>query len=375
MSGSLDDLEPNDIASRASMIADVLALCSRRRIPLQDGITTLPFYRSDRPLMALLIWLGWVLTPLAFMLPLSWLRDMTWSYRLRRFSRLLDGGVKLSAALRTAFPGVFPEFYLLGIERAEQTSRVETALPTLAAQLSMPFHIERVRRASMLPLLCRILALSFVLSFLTSGVLPKFAELSTDILGGTERPAPSLTFPRFITPILQIAGLLSAILILLPRCGRGGAFLAARIPIIGGNSRRMALAELAQGMAAFTRQGESILTAAEWCSKASRSRWLQRRLEQCILEMRKGIRWDVAWNGMQLGRPLDQWVIANAASREDPASGFELVAEWLHQEIRQSTRRLERWIEPIGTLAIGLIVWLIADHVFSTLTAIMQALM
>jgi hypothetical protein len=64
---------------------------------------------------------------------------------------------------------------------------------------------------------------------------------------------------------------------------------------------------------------------------------------------------------MRLGEFTYPWLILNAAARQDPLSGFDSLAEWLHQDISHTTRSLRRWFTPCVVILLGMLVLTIAS--------------
>lgn len=101
---------------------------------------------------------------------------------------------------------------------------------------------------------------------------------------------------------------------------------------------------------------------------------MERRLNRFIGALRKGTPWLDAWEQAEIGWTFERWVLRNAAAREDPADGFELVAEWQHRRIADVCWRVRFWIEPLATLAMAVLVGYSAWFVFKSLTGWMWAL-
>ncbi len=362
--------------SRISMIADMLGWGVRQHIPLPEVLKSIPSYRKlNTPLLNIRIVLGWFLAPFLLLVPLSSLTDIQWSYLVRRLIRGLEKGERLSFALRRTFPGQFPEFYLLGVERAEQNNRLETALPLLANQINYLGTVTRERKAGLFFAVQKLLITVYFLLFILFFVAPKFIELGEDISPDSSGIPWIFKHRTHLELLIPAPLILFLFVVLMPGMGRLGEFISLHIPFVGREYKRFALGDLAVSMATFLRQGDDILSATQWSLKATRSRWLRRRLSACIQKLQQGVRWDVAWGSMRLGRPMDQWVLTNAARREDPASGFELLAEWLQQEIDHSTRRLLNWVDPVCTLITAGLVGTLAYYLFSVLLNYLYALM
>jgi type II secretory pathway component PulF len=88
-----------------------------------------------------------------------------------------------------------------------------------------------------------------------------------------------------------------------------------------------------------------------------------------------GVDWPSAWERSGLGEPVEDWAMRAAAQREDPASGFALVSEWLEQEIECSISAFERWISPVATLVLGVCVGAIGVAFILSMVAIMESLL
>jgi len=359
--------------SRACMVADTLAWAVRHGIPLPSALTALPFYRRlPVPVGAvgrLADGLKWVTRPLR---PLRAWTNTRWSWNLGRFLHDIEAGMPTSKALHRHCRRHFPRFFLLGMAKAEADGRLDTALPVLARQLRYPAAVAAERRMELQLAGWRMLCTVWVMLFVLTRALPMIDNVYADLTGAPGMP---------LTPLLQAL----AVPLLLVFLVLGSVLIGAHVPVIGEQMilhlpglgrerRRFALAELAGGMSAFLQQGEDLPTAADWCMQSTRSIWLRRRLRRFTAALREGVPWIDAWDRMRVGRPLHNWILRNAAAREDPVAGFEMMAHWLQQEIDLMTRRLNRWVEPVCTLFLAAIVGLIAWQMFNMLTQLILAL-
>jgi type II secretory pathway component PulF len=343
------------------MIADVLSWAVLHDAPIPSALRSLPFYKTgDVPLWA--------------PLPVQIISNMVWARRLRRSVEHLEHGLKLSLALRLSFGKVFPEFFYLSMERAENNGSLRTAMPLLARQLNYPCDVAKERQAEYMFLITKLISSSMVILFITANVMPKFKYIFEDLYEGVAIPSPLTAVSEWSAAIAAALLVLTIVALVIPRLGALGEAIILMIPGLSRNYRRIAVSELAHSMAAFLRQGDDIVAAAEWSQEASRSSWIRRRLDAFINEVKLGTKWTEAWQNMDLCRPLEQWLIHNASIREDPASGFELLAEWLHEETAITTRRLENWIDPIATLVLASLVGFLAYTVMYNLTAILYLL-
>jgi len=359
----------NRDTSRACMVADTLAWAVSHAIPIPEALKSLPFYKNipspSQRWRARLTTLRDLFIPFH---PLFWLVNIRWSWNLRLVIQDLEKGEPLSAALERNLRRYFPGFYLMGIAKAESDRHLDTALPVLARQLNFPASVASERKMEFAFAAWKTLIAVQILFFIIVMVVPKFDMIFEDLLGS----APPVMGPTAVVTgsILKISIFVLVTIFILSRIEGIGEYVLLHIPFVRQERKRFILCDLARSMAVFIRQGEDLLAAAEWSMKSTRSHWLRKRLDVFIASLRNGEDWVEAWANMKLGRALDEWLIRNAAVRQDPASGFELLAQWLHQEIEFTTRRLEKWIDPCYTLAIALIVGNIAYHVVLSLTKI-----
>ncbi len=161
-----------------------------------------------------------------------------------------------------------------------------------------------------------------------------------------------LLFLCFLVPALVIAVPLNALGRRVPDgWSRGIERWLFAVPLVGPQLRCLRLWEVAQGMTAMTLAGADVATAAAWTRDASRSPSARVALERFIREVRAGRNWADAWEMLGLGKPMHDWLVRNAAAREDPASGFQLLEEWLTDEASVLAQRTVRWLEPALILA------------------------
>ena len=353
--------------SRSCMVADTLAWAVAHGIPIPEALATVPFYvrLPSRRLRHGLTRLRDSLVPFR---PFAWFANTRWSWNLGLVIQDLGKGDPLSAALERHLGRDLPGFYLMAVAKAERDQRLDTALPVLARQLNFPAAVASERKIEFFFAAWKIFIALNVLLFISVTVIPKFGYILEDLEGTT---------PALLAPVAAMAGLVLKVAIftlvcvwILSKLEGIGEYVLLHVPWLGREWKRFILTDLARSMAVFLRQGDDVLTAAEWSIKSTRSQWLRKRLDRFVAELRAGGAWVEEWSRMGLGDPLSEWLVRSAAAREDPASGFELLAEWLHQEIALTTRRLERWIDPCSTLLIALVVGFLAHHVFTSVTSI-----
>ena len=362
--------------SRAGMVADILARAVKSGIPIPDALRALPFYRPAvfpwrfqewiLPLL-LLPTFYWVYTP--------WREDWVWSRKIDDVIRRLEAGESLHAALHPHLRRYLPGYYLTGIRIAEENGTLEASLPMLADQLNYPdslYHETMLRLAAVAFQVCIFLLL---IQFLAAFIVPKFHEIMHDF-------APGAAFLVFPAPVL---GFLWLLLLALPvimvlmwmgnRIPAVGDFAFGLLPGTRGHWHGLVLVDVSRSLTAFLAQGYDIPHAAALTQQSTRSRWMRRRMQPFLDALHSGDHWVAAWQKMRVGRPIHHWVLRNAAAREDPQSGFALLTQWLDQELRMKTLVFEKWVSPLASVCLGLVVGLVAYYVFTALTGVLYTLM
>jgi type II secretory pathway component PulF len=171
----------------------------------------------------------------------------------------------------------------------------------------------------------------------------------------------------FLCPILIITSFLRFLWGIASSCiGTRPWFLP--LPIKGfGIFPLLPVSDLSSGMYVHLASGKGIAESAELCRDTVARPWLRRRLDRFIVEVRAGEPWADAWARMKLGSPLHEWMIRNAAARENPAEGFSQLTAWLNEEIRRKHRLFLRFAEVAGILFNAALVALFVLGMFEVL--------
>lgn len=362
-------MEAADEHARVCMLTDTLAWAVTHGISLADAVRTLPLslsgWRTTTRQRWFARWLADAAQPWRPHPPLT--RSIRWRWRMDELVALLECGVPLSAALESCAGRMFPGFFIAAVAHAERDGTLDTALPALARQLRMPIVSARQRMAHVAYQAARFIGTLGMFLFLIGSVVPRMIVIMSDLAGTAGGISPTTGHLRLLadwTPLFLL-GLLP--LYLLVVSDRFGEYVALRFPFLGRERRRWLLYELAASLAAFLRQGADIVTAAEWSMDATRSPWMQRRVVQFIGAIKAGHSWITAWQDIGLTTPMELWILRQAARREDPAGGFETVAEWGAWDFEVRARRLDQWIDPVCTLVLGGMVGTLAVWTWSTI--------
>ncbi len=351
------------------MVADALAWAVEHDLPLTDALRALPFMRRCPPWKKPLQALDGDFRLQCFSIPRT---QMRWGRRVLQVIGEIEGGWSLGDALHNSLRRLLPEFLIVGVQRAEKEGRLATALPVLADQLRFPSSLKRQVHAHLMLALCKFTTAVLLVHFVMAVIVPKlvgiYSELGAEPMSGLESPAHVVAW---ITRLLTLGVVIA---IILPHTDRYAEGLLLHIPLVNRLWKRAALAELALSMAAFVRQGDDVLQAARWCRFATRSTWVQAKLDEVIAQIESGTPWAQACRQVGIGSALEQWIAVNAAEREDPASGFDLIADWQHQRINAACNWINQWSEPITSLVMACMVGYIAYYVFAYLTTVIHSL-
>ena len=136
--------------------------------------------------------------------------------------------------------------------------------------------------------------------------------------------------------------------------------------------KNMAMLELSASISSYLSAGEDILNAMKFSRKACNHLWLRRKLGRCIRQMENGTDWLDAWRQMNLNQPLNEWIIRNAAARQNIAAGFDTMADWLYHNAIRHVRRNTFWLSLLCVFVNAIIVFTIAYAVFASLVMIIS---
>ena len=139
---STDALFSHPNSPRICMLADTISWAATHNIPLPDALRGLPFTTENKLRTAKTTSvITWLLRPLLALYSPQVYFNTRWSAKVSRLCADLNRGLPLSIGLRDHFKRMLPEFYLVGVERAEAKGTLPTALPLLANQMRLPYDL------------------------------------------------------------------------------------------------------------------------------------------------------------------------------------------------------------------------------------------
>lgn len=310
------------------------------------------------------------------------IRAKHWRERLALLAGDIEEGRPLSDSFNRHLGRFLPPHFVPALRRAEETGSAEHVLGFLAEGLEARSRLRREWKAAMAYPVAQLTVLVAILSGIMLFIVPRFARIYDDILGGASLPYSTATLitvgsfmNHFAVPLfVGIVGLLfvAAVVLSMLRNRRGSRrfleSLMLPVPFFGRLARGRGLYDLTQAMSGFLAAGTGLAEAAEYSADTISSAWAGDRARGFATGVREGMRWPDAWEAQGLGPPLVCWIIRNAASLEDPVAGLAAASEWVGEELSFSYRRVIRWIEPVcvivNCLVIGLVVYSLAEMLF-----------
>ena len=283
----------------------------------------------------------------------------------------LEAGRSFSASL-ARHPRIFSALYVSIIRVGEESGRLDQAFLQIQRFLENEKEVvQRIKSATRYPMIV-IVVMLIAIMLLMGYVIPVFAEVFARF--DAELPAPTrilIAASNFVAAWWW--GIVGAV------CGGWLWFRLWRktpagelswdrrklgFPVVGDILLRGALSRFARAFAMSQRSGVPILEAMNVVSTAVGNAWIGRK----VVEMREGVE-----RGDSISRtaaraevftPLVLQMLAVGEETGQLDAMIEEVADFYEREVDYDVRNLSSLIEPILTIGIGLLVFLLALGVF-----------
>ncbi len=146
---------------------------------------------------------------------------------------------------------------------------------------------------------------------------------------------------RFFSGLSVISSFILAVLIIAHKFSEdsGKPFLV-RLPWLGNVAKSAGLMELAMSMNVMISAGDDVIAAAENTLPICYWNWQKKLMNQFISDMKQGIPWADAWERMTPHGTMEQFIIRNAAARENAAAGYKYLCEHLVIKLDRHFTRL-----------------------------------
>jgi type IV pilus assembly protein PilC len=283
----------------------------------------------------------------------------------------LRGGKSLSMAL-SQHPQVFNKMYCKLISVGEQTGALETVLRSLAGYIErQSASMAKLKQAMLYPIIVFFLGIAVAIVMITV-LMPPMIQMFSN-LGGT-LPLPTrillgvMTFVQHYGVFLLIGAVILAVVGFLYSRTPNGRYqrdmLMLRIPLIGRLNLVTDLSRICRSLAILFKAGLPLTEVMALTIQATGNRVIARslsRVEQGMLR------------GQGLAKPMSEAPIFLPMMVEMAKVGEEtgnlddslvLVAENFEIEADRRTQALLSMIEPVMTIAMGLMVGFLALAVF-----------
>jgi MSHA biogenesis protein MshG len=283
----------------------------------------------------------------------------------------LDAGRELSAAMRQ-HPQVFSGFYVSVVRVGEATGQLDEAFNRLFGYLEFEREVrERIKTALRYPAIV-ILVISAAIAIVNFAVIPAFAK----IFESSKVPLPLVT--RILVGIsdfflafwpLAVGAILAAVIGFLAYTRtENGRYnwdrVKLRIPVAGGIIFKSTLARFARAFAIAARAGVPIVQGLTVVASVVDNTFVARRVEQ----MREGVeRGESVLRAAVTTGVFTPVVVQMIAVGEETGELDDLlneIADMYEREVDYEIKNLAANIEPIITIALGILVLILALGVF-----------
>lgn len=283
----------------------------------------------------------------------------------------LDAGRELSTAMQR-HPEVFSGFYVSVVRVGEATGQLEESFQLLFGYLEFEREVrERIKTALRYPAIV-VVAVAAAIAIVNFAVIPAFAK----IFEASKVPLPLLTrvligtsdfFVRY-WPLMIVALVGAVVGFMAYTRTEAGRYnwdrVKLRIPIAGSIILKATLSRFARAFAISSRAGVPIVQALSVVATVVDNSFLARRIEA----MRQGVeRGDAILRTAVAAGVFTPVVLQMIAVGEETGELDDLlaeVAEMYEREVDYEIKNLSASIEPIITIALGVLVLILALGVF-----------
>lgn len=283
----------------------------------------------------------------------------------------LDAGRELSTAM-LRHPAVFSPFYVAVVRVGETTGQLEDAFNRLFGYLDFEREVrERIKNALRYPVIV-VVVITAAIGVINFAVIPAFARL----FASHKVPLPLLTrvligtSDFFLTywPLLLLAVVGAVVAFTSYTRTEGGRYawdrFKLRIPIAGPIILKATLARFARAFSLASHAGVPIVQAMNVIAAVVDNSYLARRVDQMRVGVERGE--SVLRTAVSAGvfTPVVLQMIAVGEETGELDELLSEVAEMYEREVDHEIKNLSATIEPIITIALGVLVLILALGVF-----------
>jgi len=300
---------------------------------------------------------------------------------VREVKKLVDGGMSLSAAMRTQ--KVFSVLMVSIVRAGEEGGVLDSSLDRLATFLEKQQELRsKIYSAVSYPAVVVTFALGVVYILITF-IVPRFAQVFDSM--GIDLPAVTTVTFKFAIWMsekwyLFLAGVVTFIVLIIlfnrlkatrPIMDR----IKLKLPVVGDIFYKTIMARTNRTLSALVEAGVPILMSLEMTSEVAGNYVI----EKAYTDMREAAR-----RGQALGETVARTkvfpiMVAHMITIGEQTGRLEemlgKVADWFEQELDEKIKRLTAVIEPLLIIFVGGIVALVASAIFLPIVGAIQAML
>ncbi|HQO83930.1 MAG TPA: type II secretion system F family protein [Synergistales bacterium] len=300
---------------------------------------------------------------------------------VREVKKLVDGGMSLSAAMRTQ--KVFSVLMISIVRAGEEGGVLDSSLDRLATFLEKQHELRgKIYSAVSYPAVVVTFALG-VVYILVTFIVPRFAQVFDSM--GIELPVvTSITFNFAIWMsekwYVFVAGVITlfVMIILFNRMKATKPFMdriKLKLPVVGDIFYKTIMARTNRTLSALVEAGVPILMSLEMTAEVAGNYVI----EKAYSDMREAAR-----RGQALGETVAKTgvfpvMVGHMITIGEQTGRLEemlsKVADWFEQELDEKIKRLTSVIEPLLIIFVGGIVALVASAIFLPIVGAIQAML
>ena len=283
----------------------------------------------------------------------------------------LDAGRELSAAMRS-HPRVFSPFYLSVIRIGETTGGLDEAFLRMFEYMEFDKDIrDRIKAAVRYPMIV-LIVLAVAVAVVNFTVIPAFARL----FESQKVPLPMLTQVLIGTSNFFVAYWPFMLVALAAAIAGARVYLATeqgrywwdrvklRLPLAGSIIRRATLARFARGMSLAVRAGIPIVQAMSVVAEVVANSYMALRIRHMRDGVERGESVLRTATASAIFTPVVLEMISVGEETGELDSLMDEVADMYEREVDYDIKNLAANIEPILTIALGVMVLILALGVF-----------
>jgi type IV pilus assembly protein PilC len=271
-------------------------------------------------------------------------------------------GKSLSEAVDEA--GVFSKMYSTAILAGEKSGNLSGVLDHYIAYQRVSTGVKKKILATLVYPTLLVTVATIIVTYLVTGVIPKFALLYRDL--GVQLPGPT----KFLVTVtvdyrLYIVGLIAAVFLTLlgvffwSRSEEGGvAFdrMKFRIPVLGETLLKFQVAQFCRTLATLLTGGTPLVSALQTAGESITSRLLQGTVGRATQMVREGESLHGALSASRVMPELALDMIEVGESSGALAPMLNSVAEFYEEEVSLRLGAMVAVIEPVILIFMGLLV-------------------